>query len=757
MILPVSKLPKSGPVLGRFLLHLEDKSILEASKAMVEEVKVVWLHHFGPQLILGKLLGETDKEEDSVKIIIKDHRISEMVTNLYKKWRSIETDSRRPTRSSGPAFLAKLKHLKNALEMPLNITKVEAANIIHKSGIKDWQEETTHLENQLSKSQVGCPSGMDFRQRKRDNRILKDMSVRAQVAAKEKEKEAVLESRKKEEEDMYEPERQEEEDMDVTESYKGWEPKKKKIDVMGPVSLTADARNLSVRDETVMAASVVNALGYNLNDTNVSKSTAWYQRKKERMKRAEKVKGEFTCPDKVVVHWDGKTLTLKGRIESKRVCIYLSGVDSDNMIKLLGIPECPSGKGVDEFELVRDYMVKWEVREQVIGMVFDTTNSNSGEHSGACRYLEIWIDSPVLWLACRRHVAELHVGTATKEICGETKEPGMSLFRRLRDHWYSLQPDMKDLLLLDISSLTPELKKEAKSVLEWAQAELKKGTFPRADYREFLELVVVSLGGEVSGFSFRLPGPDHHARWMSKCIYFLKIRLISKVFTLSEEEKKQADSMANFILLVYARFWFTAPLASSAARSDLDFMIAVHDMRLVSPKIAWKLLQSCHRHKWYLAPQLVILGLTDRDLEDENREKMAKTLHSLKRENIRTGKPTFPLLEYGPRAARQDMSTLVAPSSWLVFDILELSAPQDWLLNPVSTWHLAPEFKKLDLFTKNLVVVNDLAERGIHLAGAFVNRVESEEQRDALFQVVEDFRKRVDFSKDVVKSSLKDC
>ena len=33
---------------------------------------------------------------------------------------------------------------------------------------------------------------------------------------------------------------------------------------------------------------------------------------------------------------------------------------------------------------------------------------------------------------------------------------------------------MKDLLLLDLSSLTPELKAEAKSVLEWAQAELKK-------------------------------------------------------------------------------------------------------------------------------------------------------------------------------------------------------------------------------------------------------------------------------------------
>ena len=73
--LQVSKLPKAGPVLGRFLLHLEDKSILESSRAMVEEVKAVWLHHFGPQLILGKVLGMTDKEQESKKIIVMDNRI----------------------------------------------------------------------------------------------------------------------------------------------------------------------------------------------------------------------------------------------------------------------------------------------------------------------------------------------------------------------------------------------------------------------------------------------------------------------------------------------------------------------------------------------------------------------------------------------------------------------------------------------------------------------------------------------------------
>ena len=42
-----------------------------------------------------------------------------------------------------------------------------------------------------------------------------------------------------------------------------------------------------------------------------------------------------------------------------------------------------------------------------------------------------------------------------------------------------------------------------------------------------------------------------------------------------------------------------------------------------------------------------------------------------------------------------------------------------------------------------MTVVNDLAERGCHLATEFINRVESDEQREALFQTVEDFRAKV--------------
>ena len=368
--------------------------------------------------------------------------------------------------------------------------------------------------------------------------------------------------------------------------------------------------------------------------------------------------------------------------------------------------------------------------------------------------VEIWVDTPIRWLACRRHVAELHIGSAMKQVMGTTKDPGVALFRRLRDQWRYLDIDYSELDVSDFSHAPQRLKDLAEETLSWAKSHLAKKTFPRDDYREFLELVIISLGGKVEGFVFKLPGPDHHARWMSKVIYNLKMKLVSKFFEMSEDEKEKVNRVVEFVLLFYTKYWFTTPLAGSAARQDLDFISSILEYRKVNPSLSYTVLSSTYRHMWYLTPQMITLALTDKELEDSNREGMARALNRQERQVIKTGKPTFPLLEYGATFTRQNMSVLIEMESWLVFDLLKLSGSQDWLLTPVSEWHLSPDYMKLEKLTRNLVVVNDLAERGIHLATDFIKRVDSEEQRGVLFQVVEDFRGRV---KNTTKTSLKLC
>ena len=88
---------------------------------------------------------------------------------------------------------------------------------------------------------------------------------------------------------------------------------------------------------------------------------------------------------------------------------------------------------------------------------------------------------------------------------------------------------------------------------------------------------------------------------------------------------------------------------------------------------------------WYLTPQLITMALTDKGLEDSNRQEMAKVLHRQERNVIKTGKPSFPVLMYGATVTRQNMSVLIQPESWLAFDLRKLSGSQDWLLTPSLT------------------------------------------------------------------------
>ena len=260
-------------------------------------------------------------------------------------------------------------------------------------------------------------------------------------------------------------------------------------------------------------------------------------------------------------------------------------------------------------------------------------------------------------------MAELHIGAAMKHIMGTTKDPGVALYRRLRDQWGDIKINYSELVLSDFSEAPHGLNDIAGDMLSWASEQLLLKTFPRDDYKEFMELVVISLGGEVEGFMIKLPGPDHHARWMSKCIYSLKLKLLSKVFEMTDDEKTKINQVVEFILLFYAKHWFTTPLAGSAARQDLEFMSGVLKYRDINPSLSFKVLCSAYCHLWYLTPQLITLALTDKELEDSSRVEMASVLHRQERELANTGKPTFPVLPQGASKTREHMSTLIGPES----------------------------------------------------------------------------------------------
>ena len=738
-----SKLPTKGIVLARFLANLENSSVTEAEGITRNEVKQIWVHHFGERLVQGKdiVLGEEDEEK---RIVRTDRHIDLLIKGLHKEWNSLEKESRRPARASKPNFKKKEDMFREDMRVPFNIAKARYEEIIKESGIIDWVEECQHLSNQLSVGQPGCIAQADTHQRTTDTRKITDKLSAIGTEIKENEAKSELLARKKAAEEADSDPENIDIDNNNDPEYTVKQPKgKKKIDVMSKISITSDRANVSYQARTMIVASTANALGIDINDTNISKTTAWRKAQEVRIKTSDGIKEKFECPDHCIGHFDGKTLTIKGNEKTNRICVYVTGGGENPIRKLLGVPETPSGTGAAEAKVVTDTLTSWDIHDEVVGIVFDTTSSNTGIDSGACKFIEEWAGSAILWLACRHHIAELHIMRATKAVLGDTTDPGVKLFKRLKKEWSELKIDLDKLRKIDLTALDSKLQEEAAAVLSWAQEELSKGTWPREDYKELLELMIVYLGGTVSGFTFKMPGADHHARWMSKAIYFLKIKLLSDVFDLLPDEKIVVEEVSKFTALLYVKYWLQTPLPSSAARHDLEFLDKVLNYRHTNPSVAYSVIQSVNRHLWYLTSQLIPLALADPGLEDTSKELIAKALHACKQEKISSGKPTFPVLPKPAGEMRNSMEMLVTSDSWLVFKLLGMEGPHDWLQTPAHLWKFFAEFRRFKEFATNLAVCNDIAERGIHLMTDFIKHCESEDQRQALFQCVEYHRELV--------------
>ena len=129
-------------------------------------------------------------------------------------------------------------------------------------------------------------------------------------------------------------------------------------------------------------------------------------------------------------------------------------------------------------------------------MGFDTTASNTGVHAGAVTLVEQYLGKAVLWCACQRH--ELHIKHAADFIFGPTTGPTDKMFKKFRDRWGLLKDRIEYTQLegFDWGKYKDTLvEKEAKATFDMCTDLLAEETFPREDFKELVQLVLVWLGG----------------------------------------------------------------------------------------------------------------------------------------------------------------------------------------------------------------------------------------------------------------------
>lgn len=387
---------------------------------------------------------------------------------------------------------------------------------------------------------------------------------------------------------------------------------------------------------------------------------------------------------------------------------------------------------------------EWDVEEKVQALCCDTTASNLGRKQGACVHLEQILEKELLYFPCRHHIFEILLRSVFDEKMKKSSGPSVQIFNKFREEWAeikkkSFKSGMEDVHVKNILG-------DMKDIVEFAFSTLKERQ-PRDDYKELLQLALVFLGESVPKFTFRMPGAFHHARWMSKAIYTLKIFLFREHFTLSDSEKDNVRDICIFIVKIYLKAWIKAPIAAEAPNQDLNLLKNLYVYGLVDENISKKLLQKFCNHLWYLSPEAVGLAFFDEQISNKSRKFMVAALQKPNKTDIKKFNIPPPNIS---QFMCKNIEDFVTEKTLNFFKRFSIST--DFLKKDPEEWHTDSGYNAgLDIVS-NLKVVNDTAERAVKLMEEF-NQVLSrdEEEKQIIMRTVADYRKKYPHS---TKSTL---
>lgn len=246
-------------------------------------------------------------------------------------------------------------------------------------------------------------------------------------------------------------------------------------------------------------------------------------------------------------------------------------------------------------------------------------------------------------------------------------------------------------------------------------------------------------------FEVYVPGAYHHARFMGKSIYLLKIFLLHQAFPLTNREIQRITRLVGFVVQLYGRYFLSAPLTTSAPRHDLTMWYDLQQYSQHDQEIGQSALASMRRHLWYLCPELVVLALFDEHTDIEEKQLMATTLfHTEKPPVFGMGKPGHP--NFDPVAAKltddqPPLATFISERSWLLFSLLE--SDPEWLQEHPAIWPDYEDYQFCRDFCTDMMVVNDPAERAVKDVQDCAQMTRDPRHRDNVILVRGDHRGRV--------------
>ncbi|KAK2713797.1 hypothetical protein QYM36_009621 [Artemia franciscana] len=143
----------------------------------------------------------------------------------------------------------------------------------------------------------------------------------------------------------------------------------------------------------------------------------------------------------------------------------------------------------------------------------------------------------------------------------------------------------------------------------------------------------------------------HHARWLSKVFYSLKMWMFRGQFHL----------MCIFAAHVYLRVQTTDLKPVSALYHDYQLLISLLDYLAINSKISKLTSMKMANHLWYLSPEKVGLAFFDNSIDYDTKKQMVEAVKLVEEEQISVDLRTFK--EHYQRRKLVAVSTTSGPSS----------------------------------------------------------------------------------------------
>lgn len=709
-----SRLPSNREVLSVFFYNHKTlkKTIRQSSTAVVRETLVFW----------NKARIPTRHEKN---IITK-------LEDLHKKWINLKKNASRKSYKQQDRQREFVEDLDNLFD----IAHVDAEKLI------TIPEDKEFLAAQREKGRRGCLGPVDrilaAQERRRGERkkIHEERKKREEQQKKAREEvvtgEILSNSDKDESSDAEPCSSQDCEILKIPASVR----KRARINVITPaVAASLDRTKLSDRKAAFVLSATALCLGHDVADLNINRSSIHRRRKRIRSDLAANLKAQLQSTTALLeVSWDGKLIKdLSGRDIEDRLPVIVSG---SGISQLLGVPKIASSRGEAQATAVADLITEWGLVDCIVAMCFDTTASNTGHTSGACVLLEQKLEKRLLHLACRHHILELILAGVFKESLELMSGPDVAIFKRFQQAWSSLDHN-KYKVGCDNEVAMSALDRDRQDIREFVLSQLTLN-HPRDDYFEFLNLVLIFLGDvPPNGVRFRTPGALHHARWMAKALYALKMWMFRGQFKLTNREAKGLLDVCIFTVLVYVRAWFSAPLSASAPNNDLLLLKSIVDYHRINPMLSDVAYKKFSAHLWYLSEELIGLSFFDPCVSAESKRAMAVNI----REKVGVCDPPKRANLNAEDVGNMQIQDFVTQNTMKFFQCLDISTA--FLDQDPETWDSRTDYVANKDVVQHLRVVNDHAERGVALIEEYnCILTKNEEQKQFLLQVVQDHRKQ---------------